>query len=980
MKNPDTDLLKEYTLRENAQYFRGGSAGDVDIIPCLIPAGFRKDPGVPAGTSAVEFRIGITTKYLIKDIAAFLKRFERHVKYSYGKKLDFIHDVSALTPSGRTMYRFMERTVREYQIIRGQKTDVVSEGVGESGEPGEPMRTLPLSPQALEQFLECMDGAELQLSHNIPVKCKVKTEDPKLRVLFLQAEGSVRIYTEKFRYEEGADRLFVLQNDTLYCCSKAFTQDCTYFLKTVFEAQDEGIELQQGSIPVFVSSVLPVLKKYFRLQNAEIFDEYQPPEGHVRIHIDAEEHFLLSAKVETAYADRTYNAFDPVRVGKVYRNVRLESVAVHRVMEYFPHIDRKAGAFRIYTDEELYRFLDEGQTALREVGEVYLDRNALPFEIRKAPRLGAYLHYGGGILELSITAGDLPPEEVTRLLETYRQKKHYVRLKDGSFMRLREGTLALLNELADGLNLNSSDFAEGTIQLPLFRAPYLQAVLGESQNEIQVSRNEAFSNYVWKLQPAGPGGHSFSLPPETARYLRPYQRDAYQWMRTLDSLGLGGILADDMGLGKTIEAAALLEAYEYEEKEDPRPSLIVCPASLIYNWEAELKRFAPSVNCHVIGGPAAAREKEIQNALQIPRCVLITSYELLKRDYDIYKNTVFRYEILDEAQMIKNYMTQSARVVKKIRSQTRFALTGTPVENRLSELWSIFDYLMKGLLYNYSRFRDMLEVPITVKKDETAARRLRSMIRPFVLRRLKTDVLKDLPDKDEVKVYAAMQEEQRKLYDLQTSALREEIRGMDVSRNKLQILAQLMRLRQLCCDPSLIYENYTEGSAKTDTCIHLVSDAVGSNHKVLLFSQFTSMLEILKNRLDALGIASYMLTGSVSKEKRAELVRSFYLDETPVFLISLKAGGVGLNLTAADIVVLYDPWWNLAAEVQATDRAYRIGQQNKVTVYRLIAKDTIEDRILEMQEHKKDLSDQIITDGDFSGDYLSEESLAAILG
>ena len=347
----------------------------------------------------------------------------------------------------------------------------------------------------------------------------------------------------------------------------------------------------------------------------------------------------------------------------------------------------------------------------------------------------------------------------------------------------------------------------------------------------------------------------------------------------------------------------------------------------------------------------------------------------IKRDYDIYKNTVFRYEILDEAQMIKNYMTQSARVVKKIRSQTRFALTGTPVENRLSELWSIFDYLMKGLLYNYSRFRDMLEVPITVKKDEAAARRLRSMIRPFVLRRLKTDVLKDLPDKDEVKVYAAMQEEQRKLYDLQTSALPEEIRGMDVSRNKLQILAQLMRLRQLCCDPSLIYENYTEGSAKTDTCIHLVSDAVGSNHKVLLFSQFTSMLEILKNRLDALGIASYMLTGSVSKEKRAELVRSFYLDETPVFLISLKAGGVGLNLT-----VLYDPWWNLAAEVQATDRAYRIGQQNKVTVYRLIAKDTIEDRILEMQEHKKDLSDQIITDGDFSGDYLSEESLAAILG
>ena len=977
MKNPGTDLLKEYTLRENAQYFRGGSAGNVDIIPTLIPAGFRNDPDAPGQISSVEFHVGTTTKYLIRDISAFLELFDRHGRHSYGKKLDFIHDVSALTPSGREMYRFMERTVREYQIIQRQKQ--AADGDADSNEAEGPMRTLPLSPQALELFLERMDGRQLQLTHSVPVKCNVRTEDPKMRVLFLQGEGSVRIYIEKFRYEEGADRLFVLQNDTLYRCSKEYTRDCGYFLKAVSAARDEGFVLKQEGIPVFVSSVLPILKKYFRLQNQEIFDEYQPPEGHVKIHVDSGEHFLLSAKVETVYPERTCNAFEPVQVGKVYRNVRLESRAVRRVMEYFPHVDRKAGMFRILTDEELYRFLEEGQKALEEVGEVYLDRDALPYEIRKAPQLGAFIHYGSGLLELTITAGDLPQEEVSRLLETYRQKKRYLKLSDGTFMKLREGTLALLNELADGLNLSSQELAEGTIRLPLFRAPYLQALLGGSQNEIMVSRNEAFSNYVWKLQPAGAGGPLFKVPPETGRYLRPYQYDAYQWMRTLDSLGLGGILADDMGLGKTIEAAALLEAYEQEEKDDVRPSLIICPASLIYNWENELKRFAPSVKCRVISGTAAARIKEIHGALAIPRCVLITSYELVKRDYDVYKDAVFRYEILDEAQMIKNYMTQSARIVKKMRSQTRFALTGTPVENRLGELWSIFDYLMKGLLYTYSKFRDMLETPITVGKDEAAARRLRSMIRPFVLRRLKTDVLKDLPDKDEVKVYAAMQDEQRKLYDLQTMALREEIRGMDVSRNKIQILAQLMRLRQLCCDPSLIYENYTEGSAKTDTCIDLVKGAVGSGHKVLLFSQFTSMLDILKSRLDELGISSYMLTGAVSKEKRAELVRSFYLDETPVFLISLKAGGVGLNLTAADIVILYDPWWNLAAETQATDRAYRIGQQNKVTVYRLIAKDTIEDRILEMQEHKKDLSDQIITDGDFSEEYLSAESLAAIL-
>ena len=253
------------------------------------------------------------------------------------------------------------------------------------------------------------------------------------------------------------------------------------------------------------------------------------------------------------------------------------------------------------------------------------------------------------------------------------------------------------------------------------------------------------------------------------------------------------------------------------------------------------------------------------------------------------------------------------------------------------------------------------------------------MIRPFILRRLKNDVLKELPDKNEITVYAGMQEEQRKLYDAGVYQLRESLNAEGDMPSKLQILAQLMRLRQVCCDPGLIYENYSGGSAKLEACMQLVGEAVGGGHKVLIFSQFTSMLEILAAQLQKQGITYYMLTGSVQKEKRAEMVRDFHVDDTQMFLISLKAGGTGLNLTAADIVIHYDPWWNLAAQNQATDRAYRIGQKHKVTVFRLIAKNTIEERILEMQESKQQLSKQIISEEQFSMEYLSPKMLEEIL-
>ncbi len=349
---------------------------------------------------------------------------------------------------------------------------------------------------------------------------------------------------------------------------------------------------------------------------------------------------------------------------------------------------------------------------------------------------------------------------------------------------------------------------------------------------------------------------------------------------------------------------------------------------------------------------------------------------------ELYENHWFHYEILDEAQYIKNHNTKAARGAKAVRAGFKAALTGTPVENRLSELWSIFDYLMPGFLHSYSRFREETEIPVVINQEEEAGGRLRNMIRPFVLRRLKKDVLRDLPDKMEEAVFARMEGEQNKLYAAHVQRMKRMLDDQteaEFAAQKIQILAELTRLRQLCCDPSLIYENYKGESAKLLMCMDLIQNAMDGGHRILVFSQFTSMLARIQEQLQKEGISYLSLTGAVSKERRVEMVNQFQEGNIPVFCISLKAGGTGLNLTAADIVIHYDPWWNVAVQNQATDRAHRIGQKNPVTVYKLIAQGTIEENILRLQEKKSELAEQLLGKEGFEGVKFTREEMIRLL-
>lgn len=471
-----------------------------------------------------------------------------------------------------------------------------------------------------------------------------------------------------------------------------------------------------------------------------------------------------------------------------------------------------------------------------------------------------------------------------------------------------------------------------------------------------------------------------SLPKGLNADLREYQAKGLSWLWFLYSYGLNGILADDMGLGKTVQTLGLIQKAK-EESTEKMPSLVLCPTTIVFNWENEIEKFAPELKVvNLTGATRAGMYKKINDA-----DVIITSYALVRRDIEKLKKYQFRFIILDESQNIKNADSQTAQAVKMLKGHHRFALSGTPIENKLAELWSVFDFLMPEFLYDESEFNYRFVTPIMEREDRTVGNRLKRQIYPFILRRMKRDVAKDLPDKVENLAYCEMNPDQRDFYLDVLDSTREEIFSTinegGLEKNKMSIFAALLRLRQICCHPRLYDKEGKMGkieSGKFEKLKEMLEEIIDEGHRVLLFSQFVDMLDITKEWLTKKGIKHEYLTGKTKNRK--EKVERFNSDPSiPIFLISLKAGGTGLNLTGADYVIHYDPWWNPAVEDQATDRAYRIGQTKKVFVYRIITKGTVEEKIQRLKAKKRDLVDSIISVDRDIGKSLTYDDLKEIL-
>ena len=510
-------------------------------------------------------------------------------------------------------------------------------------------------------------------------------------------------------------------------------------------------------------------------------------------------------------------------------------------------------------------------------------------------------------------------------------------------------------------------YPEGdTVSLNAFRTCYLNSLLESAKLPVEVDGS------VLKTVKAlvDPDEEKIQLPQGLS--LRPYQQRGFHWLMTLDKLHMGGILADDMGLGKTVQVIAMLKA----TRKEGQTSLVVAPTSLTYNWLSELTRFTPEMSVMVLSGSSAQRASQIahvRNARDVD--VLITSYPLIRRDVDLLKDMDFRFVILDEAQHIKNAGSVGAVAVKQLHAQTRFALTGTPMENSAGELWSIFDFVLPGYLLSYSAF-------LRKYQDGEDADDLRRRIRPFLMRRLKKDVLTELPDKIETTLTAQMTPEQEKVYQAAMVRLRDRVDHVmaekGLGRGRTEVLAAITELRQICCHPALVLSDYAGASGKLDMLLEILPGAIQAGRRVLLFSQFTSMLKILRRQLEEAGYSCMYLDGETPPAKRLEMTEQFNAGTGQIFLISLKAGGTGLNLTGADMVIHYDPWWNPAAEDQATDRAHRIGQTKKVEVIRLVTHGSIEEQVVALGQRKKALFDQLITPGEELVTALTEQDIRAL--
>lgn len=937
-----------------------------------------------------SFRVGDEKLYVIRNLTEFVSHVEKKETMVFGTKSRINFGLCDMDTRAEEIYDFITT------VVQGSK-DTVERARLKTRDFGSVQdvalkSNLLLTGGTLDDFYELVRNDTLEFTD------KSSDEAKKGHLVCREGKPNLDLTIQKHVDQdifEGISVSGTLQDLTQGNKAFYYVEDGFFYrilkenmkdLIPLYEINSEGsIQFQIGRLHLseFYYTVLPVLRQYGSVheEDGQTIGEYLPPEAVFRFYLDAEDG-NITCREEAVYGDQIVHSIDLLdeekeRQAQSFRDVFREQEVNNQVRSFFPEADLEHGLFHCDKNEDMiYRVMEEGVDRLMALGEVQSTDQFRRMGIRKIPKISMGVSLDSGILDLTVSSEGLSREELLAALNSYRKKKKYYRMRNGGFLNVESESIESLARMMEAMHISPKDFVSGKMSLPAYRALYLDKMLEETES-LYSRRDSHFKKLVKDFKTVKDS--DFEVPQSLADTMRYYQILGYRWLRTLMSCGFGGILADDMGLGKTLQMIAVLLARKQEGEKET--SLVVCPASLVYNWQEEFRRFAPQLKVETITGTQKERAEKI--AKYGEQDVIITSYDLLKRDIAEYEDCHFACQVIDEAQFIKNQGTAAAKSVKIIRSKNRFALTGTPIENRLSELWSIFDYLMPGFLYGYDTFRKEIETPIVKKQEKEASERLKRMVSPFILRRLKKDVLKDLPDKLEETRYVKLDEEQQKLYDGQITHMKLTLETQDdeeFRKNKLQILSELTRIRQICCDPSLLWEDYEGGSAKREACMELIRSAMGGEHKMLVFSQFTSMLALLEEDLRREEIAYYKITGETPKEKRVEMVNCFNADDTPVFLISLKAGGTGLNLIGADVVIHYDPWWNQAVQNQATDRAHRIGQTKIVTAYKLIVKDSIEEKILLMQERKKNLADEILSGETRGLASLTKEEVLALLG
>ncbi|AYD40405.1 ATP-dependent helicase [Clostridium fermenticellae] len=909
----------------------------------------------------VDFKIGVSSMssrslYILKDIDRFLLSYDNKIPITYSKNFTFNVRNQKFNIKDKRLIDFI-KTLRDIENTRkyiNRNSNKCIDG-----------KYIIIPDYLVRNFFEVISSHRVYLNDGFfyrEIQTEILFENPPINF-------SLELKKDKYilKIKGGMPTSLTSKNDVFLYGSTIYLSeyDFCYKIRPYIEVfnKDNSIDMEMSDEDMILRKLIPdlnFLSPYLALSR-NIKDKIVVDECGFNFYFDRE-HKDITLIVKVIYGKIEFNTFDDYKEKIIYRDIKNEN-GVLNLIRSLGFISNNKKFYFTRDEDSAFLFFKNDINKLQKIGDVYYSENFKGIKsitknsIRADIRQGKYDYF-----EMKFEIKDIDSKEISDILKAFRDNVKYYKLKNGEYIDLEE--LELKNFLRF-LNAASSERnIENNIHIPKSKGIFLENFIEENgiryikgKNELKKIKDKF--KKISKLE--------FKEPKELKANLREYQKVGYNWFKTIEYFGFGGILGDEMGLGKTVQTIAfLLSNKQYK-------SLIIVPTSLIYNWINEFEKFAPSLKVKALNGQKEEREEEFKNVSDYD--VIITTYNLLKNDIDIYNKFEFDCLILDEAQFIKNPSSQNALAAKKIKARLKFALSGTPIENSVMELWSIFDFIMPGYLYDEKTFS--VKYYKRFKEEPCVLDELNKLISPFILRRRKEDVMKELPRKIEKKFMVTLDDEQKKVYkiyaDYAMNLIKKKVQDDEFKSSKIEILSYITKLRQLCLDPSVIIKDYNGGSGKMKALVELLEKSTEQGHRILVFSQFTSVLKKIGKAIDACGIPFSYLDGTMSSEKRINIVKKFNEGYSSVFLISLKAGGTGLNLTSADVVIHFDPWWNPAVEEQATDRAHRIGQKKVVEVIKIIAKGTIEEKIIQLQEEKKKLISELM------GDELSGEKSFANL-
>ena len=928
----------------------------------------------------VEFKIGNEQLTKINNLPDFFERMLNREKYKYNNVLEFIHEENAFEEQSRPLLKFLLKYAEIIKYANDVNNNYAYYGRNFN------VNNVVLSNTGLDELFEILKGKTVEFETKTGER-KIQFIDEPIDIKFILEKSDESTYCltpniDVYGYDifYGKNYSYFLIDNKMHKCLPKVENRNLELLEVYKKNYTQSIVFNENNLRNFFAIVVPKIKDNFEIKNIdkEQIEKYMPKDLYVKIYLDYNEKGYIVADVKFCYGNVEFNPIKNVNL-EITRNAIQENEVLDTFVQTGFMLDSANARLVLANDEKIYNFLSKEIEDYMKKFEVLVAEDFKKKDIKKIKIKSIGVKIENNLLDINLEDFKFNIYEIKDIINKYKLRKKFYRLKDGTYISLeKNSSLDFLENLTDNIEIEDENVEENSIKLPIYRALYLEKIFKNMPNT-NIQKNEYYKNMISQIEDRQID-LSTKIPPKLNAELRTYQKIGYKWLRTLEQYKMGGILADDMGLGKTIQLLAVILSYVQKNKGNVKPSIIICPSSLALNWYNEIQKFTSTLKALVISGDYLERKRKIEEIGKYQ--VIITSYDSLKRDIDLYKNYCFKYVVADEAQYIKNNNTKNSKAIKTINAETKFALTGTPIENSLSELWSIFDFIMPGYLYKYKKFKELYETPIIKEQNEDVMNKLKKQIEPFVLRRTKGEVLTELPDKTVTILNNEMSEEQYNIYMSYMAQARKEIMSqIDINgfeKSQIKILSLLMRLRQICCHPKLFLREYEGESSKLNQCIEIIQDAVLGGHKILLFSSYTSMFEIIEEKLKNIGVKYLKLTGQTKVGERIELVDKFNTNENiKVFLISLKAGGTGLNLTGADMVIHYDPWWNLSAENQATDRTYRIGQKRNVQVYKLITKNSIEEKIYELQQKKAKLIDNMLsTDATFINKLSKDDILA----